>query len=203
MKFPRFILTVAILLSALIAIAGTALAQRPPTDRHVAELGRFFDGVKIAAPIVEQRLAIYPVLVDDVPMLHGTWQTLDEAITRGTLVIREKGGGSVPVVSVENRSYEAHILLMMGDVIKGGMQTRTVRYDTVLRPVSGSTWRCSASRPIAGREKRPFPRPERRCRSRSMAISAAGHRKARFGGAWPVTTPHWERKTTPEAWKGP
>ena len=134
MKFPRFILTVAILLSALIAIGGTALAQRPPTDRHVAELGRFFDGVKIAAPIVEQRLAIYPVLVDDVPMLHGTWQTLDEAITRGTLVIREKGGGSVPVVSVENRSQEAHILLMMGDVIKGGMQTRTVRYDTVLAP---------------------------------------------------------------------
>jgi len=111
-----------------------AHAQRPPTDRHVAELARFFNGVKIAAPIVERSLAVYPVLVDDVPLLHGTWQTLDEAITRGTLVIREKGGGSVPVVSVENRSNEVYILLMMGDVIKGGMQTRTVRQNTILAP---------------------------------------------------------------------
>jgi hypothetical protein len=40
----------------------------------------------------------------------------------------------VPVVSVDNRSKDAYILLMMGDVIKGGMQTRTVRHDTVLGP---------------------------------------------------------------------
>ena len=83
---------------------------------------------------VEQTLAIYPILVDDVPLLHGAWQTLDEAFRRGTLGISEKGGGSVPVVSVENRSRDAYILLMMGDVIKGGMQTRTVRYDTILGP---------------------------------------------------------------------
>ena len=105
---------------------------RPATDRHVAELARFLNGVKIAAPTVEQRLAIYPILVDDVPLLHGTWQTLDEAVARGTLSISEKGGGTVPVVSVENRGNEGYILLMMGDVIKGGMQTRTVRRDTVL-----------------------------------------------------------------------
>ncbi len=134
MKVSRFFLTAAILLSSLFSIGGIAVAQRPPTDRHVAELGHFFDGVKIAAPIVEQRLAIYPVLVDDVPLLHGTWQTLDEAIGRGTLAISEKGGGTVPTVTVENRSKDAYILLMMGDVIKGGMQTRTVRQDTVLGP---------------------------------------------------------------------
>jgi len=134
MKVPQFILTVSVLLLGMVSIGGTGFAQRPSTDRHVAELGQFFNGVKIAAPIVEQRLAIYPVLVDDVPLLHGTWLTLDEAVTRSTLVISEKGGGTVPVVSVENRSREAYILLMMGDVIKGGMQTRTVRHDTVLSP---------------------------------------------------------------------
>ncbi len=68
------------------------------------------------------------------PCLHGAWQTLDEAISRGTLVIGEKDGGTVPVVSVENRSKDTYILLMMGDVIKGGMQTRTVRHDTILGP---------------------------------------------------------------------
>ena len=134
MKVLHFFLTTAICLSSLLAIGGTAVAQRPSTDRHVAELGRYFDGVKIAAPIIEQRLAIYPVLVDNVPLLHGAWQSLDEAVSRGTLVIGEKDGGTVPVVSVENRSREAYILLMMGDVIKGGMQTRTVRHDTVLGP---------------------------------------------------------------------
>jgi len=134
MKVPYLILTAALSLLGFSTLGGTACAQRPPTDRHVAELSQFFNGVKIAAPIVEQRLAIYPVLVDNVPLLHGAWQTLDEAIARGTLVVHEKGGGSVPVVSVENRSKEAYILLMMGDVIKGGMQTRTVRYDNVLGP---------------------------------------------------------------------
>jgi hypothetical protein len=115
-------------------MADTAWAQRPSTDRHVSELARYLDGVKIASPIVEQGLSVYPVLVDDVPLLHGNWQTLDEAIDRGTLIIREKDGGNVPVVSVENRSREAYILLMIGDVIKGGMQTRIVRHDTVLAP---------------------------------------------------------------------
>jgi hypothetical protein len=116
------------------AIPGTALAQRPPTDRHVSELAQYFDGAKIASPIVTQGLAVYPVLVDDVPLLHGAWQTLDEAIVHGTLVIREKAGGNVPTVSVENRGKNTYILLMTGDVIKGGMQTRTVRHDTVLGP---------------------------------------------------------------------
>jgi len=134
MKGSRFILTVALSVLGLFTIGGIGFAQRPPTYRHVPELGRFFNGVKIAAPIVEQGLAIYPVLVDDVPLLHGAWQTLDEAISRGTLVISEQNGGSVPLVSVENRSKNNYILLMMGDVIKGGMQTRTVRHDSVLGP---------------------------------------------------------------------
>jgi hypothetical protein len=132
MKISQFIVP-CILCTGLLSSA-VVFAQRPSTDRHVPELGRFFNGVKIAAPIVEQRLAIYPVLVEDVPLLHGTWQSLDEAIAHGNLVIGEKGGGAVPLVTVENRSQETNILLMMGDVIKGGMQTRTVRHDTVLRP---------------------------------------------------------------------
>lgn len=134
MKVTHFILTVAAIVLGLNLSGGIAVAQRPPTDRHVSELGRFLDGVKIAAPIIEQQLAIYPVLVDDVPLLHGPWQTLDTAIAAGTLLISEKNGGTVPVVSVENRSKEGYVLLMMGDVIKGGMQTRTVRHDTVLGP---------------------------------------------------------------------
>jgi hypothetical protein len=133
-KFTTLILTAVFFSLPFVAFVDAARAQRPPTDRHVTELGRYFDGVKIAAPITVDGLSVYPVFVDDVPLLNGTWLTLDEAVSRGTLVVHEKEGGSVPVVSVENRSQEAHILLMMGDVIKGGKQTRTIRYDTVLSP---------------------------------------------------------------------
>ena len=130
----RPFLLAATYLLAFSAAATMVFAQRPPTNRHVAELARYFDGVKIAAPLVDRNLAIYPVLIDDVPHLLGRWQTLDEAVAAGTLRISEKGSGNVPVVTVENRSRDAYVLLMMGDVIKGGMQTRTIRGDTVLGP---------------------------------------------------------------------
>lgn len=82
--------------ASIAAMAAVALAQRPSTDRHVRELAQYFNGVKIASPIVEQGLAVYPVLVDDVPLLHGSWQTLDEAIARRTLLIREKAAEACP-----------------------------------------------------------------------------------------------------------
>ena len=114
--------------------AATALAQRPATDAHVRELARYLGGVKIAAPIAYRRLAVYPVLVDDVPLLRGRWMSLDAAISRGMVVVTEKGGGSVPVVSVENRSRDEYVFIMTGEVVAGGMQTRTIRHDVVLAP---------------------------------------------------------------------
>jgi hypothetical protein len=117
-----------------ILAAAPVWAQRPPTDRHVPELARYLDGVKIAAPIVYRQLAVYPILVDDVPLLRGRWLTCDAAISRGVLVVSEKGGGSVPVVRVENRSRDEYVFIMTGEVIAGGMQTRTVRHDVVLAP---------------------------------------------------------------------
>ena len=40
-------------------------------------------------------------------------------------MITEKGaGGSVPAVTVENRSRDEHVFIMAGEVITGGKQTR-------------------------------------------------------------------------------
>ena len=114
--------------------SATLWAQRPSTERHVRELGRYLDGVKIAEPVTYGHLAVYPVLVDDVPLLRGRWLTADEAISRGVLVITEKPGGSVPLVQVENRSRDEYVFVMAGEVIAGGMQTRTVRHEVVLAP---------------------------------------------------------------------
>ncbi len=113
---------------------GVAFGQRPSTAGHVAELAAYLDRVQIAEPVTYGRLAVYPVLVPEGAELRGHWLTLDEAISRGSLVIREKGGGSVPTVIVENRSRDDYIFLMAGEIISGGMQTRTVRKDVVLAP---------------------------------------------------------------------
>jgi hypothetical protein len=127
-------LAAAACLCAVIFGPAPARAQRAPTDRHVRELAGYLDGVKIAEPVVYQQLAVYPILVDDVPLLRGQWLTLDAAIARHVLAVSEKGGGSVPVVQVENLSRNEYIFIMTGEVLAGGMQTRTVRHDVVLAP---------------------------------------------------------------------
>ena len=84
------------------------------TDRHVRELARYLDGVKIVEPVAYRQLAVYPILVEDVPLLRGQWLTLDAAIARGILVVSEKEGGSVPVVRFENLSRNEYIFIMTG-----------------------------------------------------------------------------------------
>ncbi len=114
--------------------SGAAFGQRPSTAGHVAELAAYLDRVQIAEPVTYGRLAVYPVLVPEGTGLRGHWLALDEAISRGSLVVREKAGGSVPTVVVENRSRDDYVFLMAGEIISGGMQTRTVRKDVLLAP---------------------------------------------------------------------
>ena len=109
-------------------------STRPSTEKHARELAKYLDGVKIAEPVAYRQLSVYPILVEDVPLLRGRWLTLDKAISRGILEVGEKPGGSVPVVRVRNHSQDENVLIMTGEVIAGGMQTRTVRHDVVLAP---------------------------------------------------------------------
>jgi hypothetical protein len=116
------------------ALAQISTGERPSTAGHVPELARYLEEVQIAEPVVFRGLAVYPVLLRDGQRLRGGWMTLDQAVSRGVLVVSEKGGGSVPVVVVENRSRDQHVFIMTGEVISGGKQTRTVRTDVVLAP---------------------------------------------------------------------
>lgn len=117
--------------------ASPALAQdsdRPSSNRHVPELATYLDHVQISEPVRYRGLAVYPILLREGVHLEGRWLSLDQAISRGVLVVSEKGGGSVPVVVVENRSRDENVFIMTGEVISGGKQTRTVRTDVVLSP---------------------------------------------------------------------
>lgn len=123
---------VLVLMGALPAIAQPSV--RPSTAEHVPELAAWLDRVEIAEPVVYRHLAVYPLLLERPIELSGQWLSLDEAVSRGVLVVTEKGGGSVPVVIVENRSRSEHVLIISGEVISGGKQSRTVRQDAVLAP---------------------------------------------------------------------
>jgi len=104
-----------------------------PGSPHVPELARYLERLDLEEPLVCGRLAVVPV-ARRAGALEGAWLTMDQALAENVLVVTEKGGGSVPVVVVENRSATHHVFIMAGEVMTGGKQTRTVRQDVVLAP---------------------------------------------------------------------
>lgn len=62
--------------------------------------------------------------------------TLDEARSRGDLLITERDQASVPQLLVENRG-KVHVLLLAGEILLGGKQNRVLSEDIRLPPLSG------------------------------------------------------------------
>jgi hypothetical protein len=107
---------------------------RPPGD-HVPELARLLDRIEPRRPLAHGRLVVFPVAARGGSGLGGRWLTMDAAIARGILVVTERdGGGSVPVIRLENRSGADYVFIMAGEVAAGGKQTRTLRQDVILAP---------------------------------------------------------------------
>ena len=87
-----------------------------------------------------QNLRLYPVYAKESFKAQfktlGKYMSLQEAIQRKKLKITEKpGGGSVNNLTVENISADT-IIIICGDVIKGGQQDRIIQKDIVLKPKS-------------------------------------------------------------------
>lgn len=127
------------LITMCVAWCGRACAQeesriRPPTG-HVEELAAYLPQIEIYEPVVYRHLAVFPMRLRGGDQLRGRWLTMDTALARGVLVVREKGGGgTVPTVLVENRSRDEYVVLLAGELLAGGKQTRTVRHDVALAP---------------------------------------------------------------------
>jgi hypothetical protein len=62
--------------------------------------------------------------------------TLEEARSRGDLLITERDQATVPELVVENRG-KVHVLLLAGEILLGGKQNRVLREDILLPPLSG------------------------------------------------------------------
>ena len=107
----------------------------PPPTPHVPELAAYLDRLEIRPPLLCGRFAVFPVMIRGHGRPGGRWWTTDAAIAKGVLVVAEKGGGgTVPVIIMENRSGADHVFVMAGEVVSGGKQTRTVRRDIILSP---------------------------------------------------------------------
>jgi hypothetical protein len=61
----------------------------------------------------------------------GAWTTLDDATAAGSLKVSEKDQASVPEVVVENTGDKA-VLVLSGEIIKGGRQTRVAQKDAII-----------------------------------------------------------------------
>ena len=99
----------------------------PNRDNPLVDLVRRID---IGEPYSYRGLTAYPLVLRNRGTVTGV-VTLDEALSRGDLSIREKDSGQVPFVQVCNEGRR-QAFLMAGEILVGGRQNRVIRDDVLL-----------------------------------------------------------------------
>jgi hypothetical protein len=98
--------------------------------RHVAEVRAMLADLKVDEPRRYKNMVVFPIRWGG-KQAGGDWSTMDIAAAAGELKVTEKGQATVPTVEMQNASNRT-LLLMSGEIIKGGQQTRVIRRDTIL-----------------------------------------------------------------------
>jgi hypothetical protein len=96
---------------------------------------KYLNALKVGEPIEYRNLTIFPLLVNKT----FTWQdyvTLDEAMDKGWLKIKEAGSGEVNFVEVKN-SGKKMVFMMTGEMVRGAKQDRMLKEDVLLPSNSG------------------------------------------------------------------
>lgn len=106
----------------------------PPLPRHAPALRGLVRQVVVGAPVTRTGLTVFPLQLGSRP--GSGFLTLDEALRRDELAIREKGNGEVPWLLLRNDSQHP-VFLLGGEIIVGGKQNRIVREDVLLPARSG------------------------------------------------------------------
>lgn len=101
----------------------------------------FLESNETSKSFTYENLRLYPVYAKDsfktIFKNIGKYTALQEAIQKNKIKVTEKSaGGSVNDLTVENISSDT-IIIICGDVVKGGQQDRIVEEDIVLAPKSG------------------------------------------------------------------
>ncbi len=96
---------------------------------------RFVAGVRVGEARGHGGMLVFWLYGDaGAPTLHLA--TLEEARSRGDLVITERDQATVPELIVENRG-KIPVLLLAGEILLGGKQNRVLSEDILLPPLSG------------------------------------------------------------------
>jgi len=110
---------------------GTALAPPPPSP--TGEPLDVDERLRIAPPITQGLVALYPVIDRETPERpEGDFLLLKDALAAKTLTVEESGEGSVPTLLVKNTGVKP-VLVVAGDVVQGGKQDRVVTSDFVVQ----------------------------------------------------------------------
>jgi hypothetical protein len=107
---------------------------RPP-DEGPQALARYIDRLDVEGPYSDRGLSIF-TLTTRAPETSNNYLTLDDGMSSGQLVLGEKPGGSVPVLTVRNLS-DRWAFLMAGEIVSGGKQNRTLSSDALIPPGGG------------------------------------------------------------------
>lgn len=96
---------------------------------------QYLNAVKVGEPIEYKNLTIFPLLANKTLSLQN-YVTLDEAMDKGWLKIKEVGSGEVNAVEVKN-SGKNMVFIMTGEILRGAKQDRMVKEDLLIPSKSG------------------------------------------------------------------
>jgi hypothetical protein len=91
------------------------------------------ESLAISKPMTYRNLTIFPITRSLAPMTE--YLTLDEAVKKDWLTIREIGSGEVNFVELKNAGGKP-VLIMTGEMINGAKQDRMLKDDVLIPPKS-------------------------------------------------------------------
>jgi len=110
--------------------APSVVIPRPPPDHDLRHpLHHLVSSVQPGAPTHYRNLTLFPLLAERSGR-RGI-RTLDDALSRGWITIRERQEARVAELQVRNDSRHT-VFLMGGEIITGGKQNRIIRQDVLL-----------------------------------------------------------------------
>ncbi len=104
-------------------------------ERPEKVIERYMESVKLGIPVEYKNLKIYPLEMVKMPSFKD-FTTLDEAMDKGWLKIKEVGNGDVNRVEIRNNGDEP-VFILTGEMIVGAKQDRMIKEDILLPPNSG------------------------------------------------------------------
>ena len=112
---------------ALMLFASSQMLDKPQDVKSSLE------SLVISKPVSYKNLTIFPLTRRYTP--KTVYATLDEAMKRDWLTIREIGSGEVNFVELKNTGYKV-VFIMTGEMISGAKQDRMLKDDVLISPNS-------------------------------------------------------------------